>query len=82
MNVESRIMSAAAAPAGRQEKEGRKEPTPPIKKNNSIPKSSTVQNHFLSNTIATSHSLCAFGPTVNRILMIEFNCGFKNFSKI
>jgi hypothetical protein len=25
MNVESRIMSAAAAPAGRQEKEGRKE---------------------------------------------------------
>jgi hypothetical protein len=58
MNVESRIMSAAAAPAGRQEKEGRKEgrqePTPPIKKSNSILKSSTVQNHFLSNTIATS----------------------------
>jgi hypothetical protein len=32
MNVESRIMSAAAAPAGRQEKKGRKEPTPPSRK--------------------------------------------------
>jgi hypothetical protein len=49
MNVESRIMSAAAAPAGRQEKEGRKEvrkePTPHIKKNNSIPKSFSIKHH-------------------------------------
>jgi hypothetical protein len=73
--------SSPCRQTGKGRKEGRKEPTPPIKKNNSIPKSSTVQNHFLSNTIAASVACVPLAPTVNRILMIEFNCGFKKFSK-
>jgi hypothetical protein len=59
--------SSPCRQTGKGRKEGRKEPTPPIKKNNSIPKSSTVQNHFLSNTIAASVA-CAFGPNCEQNL--------------